>query len=126
MIFGKKLKVLDKFRRKEDVLITFEDLEGMPLNKTLQMVEGSDDILCTRIVNNKGNLSFRVEMEKGKYWQRHHHDCEETIIVYKGKLIDEVNGKESCRLVPMEISKDQVHFIKGLESSEFYVEFKRP
>lgn len=125
--FNNTNEVLNKFRSEEDTLVTFEQLNTFPINKTVSIYpEKEKAILTTRISTNDENLSFRVEMKKGEYWKIHKHDCLETILLYKGKLQDKISKKVINRIYPLVIEPFTPHIIKALEDSIFYVEFKAP
>lgn len=129
--FKKKInlpKAVRKFRTKNDVLITFNELKKIPLNTLIQIhpdIPGA--IECTRISSvNPDSLMFTVTMKKGEIWEKHHHNCEETCVVYKGKLKDVVTGYEATSAQLLNFSPYQEHYVIAEEDSIFYVEFKKP
>lgn len=123
----KKSIAVKKFQMDENILIPFHQLEQMPEDEIIQIVEERPGAIETiKLKTQNKDLSFRVEMKKGEYWKNHHHDCIETIIVYKGCLLDHTTGKTSDRGRSIIFIPFQDHIVEALEDSIFYVEFKDP
>lgn len=121
------MSAIKKFREEDDLLISFEELSKIPLNKVNQLypeLEGAVEF--TRISSNSNNLMFTVSMKKGQLWLKHKHDCVEIILVYKGKLRDLVQDKLVQRAETLVFQKEQPHYVLAEEDSIFYVEFKKP
>jgi quercetin dioxygenase-like cupin family protein len=119
---------ISKFREVSDLMISYKDLSSIPLNETVQMVKGKEGrIECTRISStNKESLMFTVTMLAGEVWQKHHHDCEEVCLVYRGKLTDMISGKSAEAAQALVFAKFTTHFVKAEQDTIFYVEFKTP
>lgn len=126
-LFKRSPKAVSMFQEMDDTLIKFEDLLEFPTGITFD-IDPKDvgSILCTRIVSYSDGISFRVEMINGKFWQLHHHDCIETILMYKGTLIDLLNNRTVVRGQLMEIPANKSHYIKSNGNCIFYVDFKNP
>lgn len=121
------MSAIEKFRNKNNVLITFEELSKIPLNETQQLYP---DLLgaveFTRITSNNDNLMFTVSMKKGQLWYKHNHDCIETILLYKGKLRELYKDIIVNRANILKFNKYEPHYVLAEEDSIFYVEFKKP
>lgn len=131
-IYDKNMKKLEpvaviKFRKKEDLLITFDELSEVPLNKVIQYlpdIEGA--IEGTRISSNGDSLMFTVTMKKGQLWQKHNHDCIETILLYKGTMRELITDTVITKAETMTLQPYNTHYFLAEEDSIFYVEFKKP
>lgn len=120
-------EALRKYRNKDKDLITFNDLYELPNNQVLQLYpERPGAVETIKLPSSERDLSFRVNMKQGERWESHIHDCLETILVYKGKLIDHVTNTNISRLYPIVIKSYTDHIVEALEDSIFYVEFKNP
>jgi quercetin dioxygenase-like cupin family protein len=120
-------EALRNFRNKDKTLITFTQLEDLPLNQVMQLYPNKPGSVETiKITSSEKDLSFRVDMKKGEVWESHMHDCLETILVYKGKLLEHITKKEINRLNPIIIKSYTEHIVEALEDCIFYVEFKNP
>ena len=119
---------VSKFRDPDDRLITYEDLSKIPLNQTVDIVKGiKGAIECTRISStNETSLMFTVTMKAGQIWEKHHHDCFEICVVYKGELLDLISGKSAKTAQAITFDKYVTHFVKANKDTIFYVEFKKP
>lgn len=117
--------VLKKYKKDNNAMIGFTDLEKLPLNECIS-IDKEGKIKTTRLLNGEGDLSFRVTMEADSNWTLHSHDCEETILLYKGSLRDSLTKKILQRMQCLIIPKFTSHRIHALEDSIFYVEFKKP
>ena len=126
-IFNKDNVAIEKFRDKEDRLITYKELLKIPMGKTVQILEDSPgDIECTRIKSTDENsIMFTVTMKKGKVWEKHHHDCHEICVVYRGELVDEIGDRVAKSAQLLNFKPNQPHYVVAKEDSIFYVEFKR-
>lgn len=121
------LEIIKEYRKEDNNLISFEFLKSFVVNKTVQIYpERKGAIECVRLDTEDNDLSFRVTMKKGEFWNVHYHDCKETLLVYKGKLRDKKTGLIVTRVTPIEIKPYTPHIIEALEDSIFYVEFKDP
>lgn len=120
--------LIEKFRNEEDTLIKYSDLMKWPINVMKQIIEDRPGAIeCTRITsNNKNSVMFTVTMMQGTSWQRHHHDCEEIILVAQGRLKDEVNNREVTNMQLLVFKPYEKHYVVAKEPSLFYVEFKKP
>lgn len=118
---------INKFKINKNKLITYDDLKSIPLNEVIIMDDTglNGHIEYTRISSYTKSLMFTVSMKKGSEWFIHHHDCKETIVVYKGKLIDMLTKKEIVRAETINFNINENHYIKALEDSVFYVEFNK-
>lgn len=123
-----KLSTIDKFQAKSDLLITYEDLKKIKLNEVQQIVKSLPGAIeCIRISSiNKDSLMFTVTMKANQLWEKHHHDCEETCVVYKGKLIDALTGYDAGPAELLNFKPYQPHYVIAEEDTIFYVEFKKP
>ena len=124
----KNYNTYDKFRANEDLLITYNDLKNIPLNK---MEEVEQDrlgaIQCTRINSlHPDRLMFTVSMKKDEVWKPHHHNCLEKCIVKSGLLLDSVSGITAGPFEILEIKAGITHFVIAKEDCIFYVEFTKP
>lgn len=132
MDFWKKYrshKILEKFISNfDDELIKYESLEKLPYNIILPIIPEEPEKIETLKIDNKEDdtLTFRVNMKKDSEWSSHMHDCKETIVVYKGRLIDNIQKGEIKRGGYLIIPSYKKHSIKALEDSTFYVEFEKP
>lgn len=116
-----------KFRDPKDVLITFADLEKIPLDEMVEIVpEKPGAIKCTRISSPNDSLMFTVTMKKGEFWENHHHDTYEIILVAKGKLMDENTNIVAEKAQTLTFKPYQTHHVVAKEDCLFYVEFKNP
>lgn len=116
-----------KFKKEEDLLITFDELSEVPLNKVIQYlpeIEGA--IEGTRITSNSENLIFTVTMKKGQLWQKHNHDCAETILLYKGVMRELITNTVINKAQTITVKPYKTHYFLAEEDSIFYVEFKKP
>ena len=121
------IETIDKFKKVESKLITYLEINDLPIGKEIDFSINQDDsILCTRLKDTSKGMSFRVFMKKGTKWENHNHDCDETIIVYNGKLVGLLNNIIIGRGSMIEIPANTKHKIYAEEESEFYVEFKKP
>ena len=125
MRFSKSAK--EKWENGNNALITFNDLSKIPISEPFY-INDDENIETIRLdTKRKNSLSFRVTMKGvGKKWELHKHDCQETIVIYKGSLYDEVSKasmkKSEICLIPAYTS----HSIKTLENTcIFYVEFEK-
>jgi quercetin dioxygenase-like cupin family protein len=108
-------------------LITFDELSKIPINKVIQILPDKDGAIeTTRLFNEKGDLTFRIYMQKDEIWNFHHHDCEEVLIVFKGGLKVSISNKEYYKGQLFKIKKNVRHGVQALVDSIFYVEFKKP
>lgn len=116
-----------KFKQKNHKLITYKELQNIPFNEEIDFSHEQDkSILCTRLADTKSGMSFRVDMLKNKKWEVHEHDCDETILMYKGILKCLLSKTIMSRGSIIEISAGTHHEIQAETDSEFYVEFKKP
>ena len=122
-----KLKAVNKFQTEDDSLVTFKELAALPLNTYVDFSEDQDESkMCMRIEsNNPDALSFRVIMQEGTFFHPQHHDCTETILVYKGAIVDLNTEKIAIRGAILEFPPFHSHYVKAYAYSEFYVEFKK-
>jgi len=114
------------YKQQINKLITYQDLENLPLNLEIDFSPKKDkSILCTRLSNTSSGMTFRVYMSEGTVWEDHYHDCEESLIVFKGRLrgilTNTIIGRGSMIDIPAEVT----HRIYAEEESQFYVEFKK-
>ncbi len=115
-------KILDKFVE-NDTMVTFNELCEMPINETIDINEG---ITCVRVHGDRQDqATFRVEMKRGRCWSRHRHNCNETIVMYKGKIKDDITGEELKKGGYLYIPAGNFHVIEALEDAIFYVEFQK-
>lgn len=122
-----KIKAVEKLKSKENVMVYYKELKNIPCDVEIDYSPKQDKtILCTKISDRKDGISFRVIMTKGTKWEEHHHDCSETLIVWKGALKGNLNNLIISRGGIMEMNPYTVHEISALEDSVFYVEFKNP
>ncbi len=120
------LSALKKFRNKESVCIYFNELDTFEVGEIIQINEDiHGSIECERLHNKGNNLMFRVEMKKGEQWEIHTHDCKETLLVYKGELLDEVTGCKANKAKVLTFKPGKEHLVKSLSDSIFYVEFQK-
>lgn len=123
----KDTDAVEKFRDDDNPLISFQQLSEIPLNEVQQLYpENPGSVEFLRIENNCEDLSFRVTMQTGTFWKHHYHDSIETIVVYKGRVHDNVSGKSAKRGGLMSFKEYKTHYITAEEESIFYVEFKKP
>lgn len=127
----KPVEAIRKFKSSKDLLITYEELEKIPLNVMTQMVsERSGAIESTRISsNNPDTLMFTITMKEGELWDTHHHDCFETCVLFKGELYDyrsSTSGKVIGAAGILTFKPFVPHKVIALKDSIFYVEFKNP
>lgn len=120
-------KAIDKFRDEKNNIIYFDQLKDIPLNEEKDInLDRPGSVLTSRIKSSGKDLSFRVNMKKGEKWNIHSHDCNETILMYEGIIVDTITNKTITRLQTIFIPKFQDHEVIALEDSIFYVEFKNP
>lgn len=131
-LFNKKKKnkfngiAIDKLKSPEKESIYFDELLLIPFDTTEEIFPNEKgDMTCTRVKNNNGVLTFRITMKKGRRLHSHFHDCEETIIVYQGSIINEIDRNIKSSLQIMKIPSYTDHIIKALEDTIFYVEFRK-
>lgn len=129
-IFKNKSKgIVEDFKNKTNILVSFEQLKLFKIGELIQMVDGVPNAITTTRIqssDDKNTLAFRVEMKKGYKWKPHFHDCYETIVVYKGECKDLISGKIANKGMQMVIKPNTVHEIEcTTESSIFYVEFTK-
>lgn len=79
-----------------------------------------------KIKSGEWHQNFRLEMPKGAKWESHFHDCEENILIFKGKVLETKSGKKLERMTPYKINKYDKHSLLALEDCEIYIEFKNP
>lgn len=122
-----ELEVIKKLKSKENLMVHYKELKSIPCDVEIDYSPKQDKtILCTKISDRKDGLSFRVIMSEGTKWEQHHHDCSETLIVWKGTLKGNLNNIIISRGGIMEMFANTVHEICAVEDSIFYVEFKNP
>lgn len=125
--YNKPKEVIQEFNSDQENLISYEQLKTFEIGKKEQVIQEREGAIeVTRINSSEKSLSFRVEMQEGEYWKIHKHDCEETILLYKGKLKDRLTKTEINRIQPIVIEPYTPHIIEAKEYSIFYVEFKAP
>jgi len=118
---------ITKLKSIPNVMIKYVELKEIPLDKEIDYSPNQDGtILCTKISDRDDGLSFRVIMKRGTKWEAHHHDCTETLIVWKGALQGNLNNTSIKRGGILEMSAKLIHEIYATEDSIFYVEFKNP
>lgn len=124
----KKNRALKKFQDRNNKLISYEELSGFKLNEVYQIVpELPGAIECIRITSNNPNtLMFTVSMVKNQLWEKHYHDCEETCVVFKGKLTDATTGFSAGPAERLSFNPFQKHYVVAEDHTTFYVEFKKP
>lgn len=119
------MSVLSKFRNKKSECITFKELQDFKIGELVDVnQQNKGGILCERLKNKGENLMFRVEMVKNEKWELHFHDCKETLLVYKGVLIDEIKNKKADKVKTLSFKPYTEHIVRALEDSVFYVEFE--
>ena len=118
---------LRKFFSKKKDMVSFKELLSIPSDTVSQIdPEDVDSITTVKVKNNDSdNVTLRVTMKKGKLWDKHFHDCKETIVMYKGKIKDVITGKEIGRGAHLSIPAERPHSIEALEDTIFYVEFQK-
>jgi hypothetical protein len=119
--------ILDKYEEGGDVLITFDELLKLPLDKLFSFVPndaGTAEGLA--IETGKEDLTFRAVISKGTVFNSHKHNCIENIIVYKGKLVDIKTDKVIERGKISVFNKMQPHHLKAVEDTVCYIEFEKP
>ena len=108
-------------------LISFEELNKIPLNDVIQIVpERPGAIEINGLYTAGDDLTFRVMMKKGEIWNFHTHDCEETILIHKGTLTVSISKKKYTKGSLFKINKKVTHGVEAVEDSVFYVEFTNP
>jgi ethanolamine utilization protein EutQ (cupin superfamily) len=120
-------EVIEKFKKIEKKLITYREIENLPLGVEIDFsIPKDNSILCTRLSDTSSGMSFRVVMQSNTKWENHMHDCDETIMVFKGRIKGLLNNIIAGRGSIIEIPKKTYHEIYAEEYSQFYVEFKKP
>jgi quercetin dioxygenase-like cupin family protein len=129
-------EAINKYRSKAKggEVITFRELTTIPIGVLIEIVPGDPGAIQVERTKSsvETNLSFRIVMRKGQIWREHHHDCEETIVVYKGRLTDLTTNTDVDRLHSMTIKPYSTHNVLANVDghptlpSIFYVEFKSP
>ena len=123
--FSKSAK--EKWEAGNNTLITFSDLSKIPISEPFY-INDDENIETIRLdTKRKNSISFRVTMKGiGKKWELHKHDCQETIVIYKGSLYDEVSKTSIKKSEICVIPPYKSHSIKTLEDTcIFYVEFEK-
>ena len=121
------MDIINKFRQKQYKFITYSEIDKIPFNEELDFSQNQDkSILCTRLANTKTGASFRVIMQPGTKWEDHAHDCDETILVYKGILKGLITKTVISRGSIIQLPAKTQHEIQSETYSEFYVEFNKP
>lgn len=123
----KENSIIRKFIN-DDNLISYEELKSLPYNTLISIIEDKPEDIQTLKLDNKddNSLSFRVTMKKGSKWSKHKHDCNETIVMYKGVINDNITSKPLKRGGFLMVPSYQLHSFEALEDSIFYVEFEKP
>lgn len=119
--------IIKKFINDND-LITYDELNNLPYNTLISIIEDKPEDIQTLKLDNKDDksLTFRVSMKKGSKWSKHKHDCKETIVLYKGKLFDNVTSTSLNRGGYLFVPAYKLYSFEALEDSTFYVEFEKP
>jgi quercetin dioxygenase-like cupin family protein len=119
-------EIFDRFENNQNSIITYKELETIPVGEPFYIAE--EGISAIRLkTTEKNSLSFRVTMEPNCEWGLHKHDCNETIIVYKGECVDLENQNIIKRGGYYFIKKNISHKIVSLDREViFYVEFNSP
>ncbi len=117
----------EKWEAGNDTLITFKDLSKIPISEPFYINDDKNIETIRLDTKRKNSLSFRVTMKGiGKKWELHKHDCQETIVIYKGSLYDEVSDTSIKKSEICVIPSYTSHSIKTLENTcVFYVEFEK-
>jgi len=119
--------ILDKYGEGGDVLITFDELLKLPLDKLFSFVpNGAGRAEGLAIETGEDDLTFRAVISKGTMFNSHKHDCIENIIVYKGKLVDLKTDLVIERGKVSIFHKMRPHHLKALEDTICYIEFEKP
>lgn len=128
MFKKKEANAITKFKDSKDELIKYVELEKIKLNEVQQIKEDLPGAIeCIRITSpNPDSLMFTVTMKKDQLWEKHHHDCDEVCVVYKGKLKDINSGLTAGPIEMLKIKAYKSHYIIAEEDTIFYVEFKKP
>ena len=124
-----KKELVEKYQNYKDIdLITYDELKLFEIGKSIEIKPDTPGaITTTRIPTNTSNtLAFRVTMKEGYTWAPHVHDCDETIVIYKGVCTDTINNRTADKRHHLFIPKGIPHTFR-CDSKEaiFYVEFKK-
>lgn len=117
-----------KFRSEDDVMISYNDLEDIPLNSPINIDEDNPEAgEYIRIPSpNRNSLMFTVTMSAGYHWKLHHHNCVETCLVFKGHLYDYISKQKAGAAQILKFGSHDKHFVVAKSDSVFYVEFIKP
>ena len=88
----------------------------------------SDDMIVVKLDTEDPNrISFRVEVGPNIKIFKHCHNCEETVIVYKGELRDTTTGSIIKEKEMYVVPKGKTHELKSSnQKTIFYIEFTNP
>jgi hypothetical protein len=120
--------ILAKYKEGGDVLITFAELQELPLDRLFSFIpedKGEAEGLAIE-TGEDGTLTFRACIKKGTIFNSHKHDCIENIIVYKGKMIDLKTDKIVERGTITVFNVMLPHHLEALEDTICYIEFEKP
>ena len=110
--------------------ITFDFLSELPVGEVIEIKPDDKGAVTTVRLKNRErgdkNLIFKVFTRKGEQWKYHYHDCNESIVVHKGYISEEITGKIVKRGDMIFIPSFKEHHIIAHEDTVFYVEFQNP
>jgi len=118
---------METFNSNITLEILYNNIEKIPVDKVIQInnkIYGA--IQSTKISHNRKGMSFRVEVKKGEKWKINHQDCDQVILIYKGKLKELTTNTIATRNTFIEFAAGVKHELIAQEDSIFYVEFKNP
>jgi len=119
--------ILDKYEEGGDVLITFKELQKLPLDELFSFFpDGAGKAEGLVIETGENDLTFRAVISKDTVFNSHKHDCIESIIVYKGKMVDIKTNTVIERGKVSTFNKMKPHHLKALEDTICYIEFENP
>ena len=122
-----KKDVIDKFRNKDTVCIFFDELSMFEVGEIIQINKDREGAVeCERLHNKGDHLMFRVFMKDKEKWEIHYHNCYETLLVYKGKLLDVFSDQIAEKGRVLTFDPFEEHTVRSVGDSIFYVEFRKP
>ena len=121
-------RTIRKYQIEEDLMISYKELDNLPLNESMQLVPSNPGAVEFVKISSydTSSLMFVVTMKKNQLWERHHHDCEESCVVFKGRLKDLLTGKAAGPAESLDFKQHESHYVVAEVDSIFYVKFNKP
>lgn len=120
------MKLFKKNKNKNISSLSFEDIQKYSLkNKEQLFPELPGALEITKIGEERDRIFLNVFLKKGQIWKKHCSNCKETILLYKGKLVNLLDNSNLTKAQSRSFKALDTHFYIAEEDTILYVEFNK-